>query len=230
MMSASGDHSATIDITESRNKMASKREVPYVRVEAAQGSNIKNQKGGWKKGIAVLDFILRLGATAAALGAAIAMGSSDETLPFFTKFFQFSASYDELPTFQFFVIVMGIVGAYLVLSLPFSMVTIIRPHAVAPKLVLLISYTYLDVHFASHVLTWNSKSCHFIIIGACLEHFCCCRCRCHSLAQNGNSDANRFAIGQQFGDFCRQSSGAVVSAFVSVVIFVILILLSVNSI
>lgn len=101
MMSASGDHSATIDITESRNKMSSKREVPYVRGEAAQGSNIKNKKGGWKKGIAVLEFILRLGATAAALGTAIAMGSSDETLPFFTQFFQFSASYDDLPTFQY---------------------------------------------------------------------------------------------------------------------------------
>ncbi|CAN6555747.1 unnamed protein product [Malus baccata var. baccata] len=217
-MSASGDHSATIDITESRNKMASKREVPYVRVEAAQGSNIKNQKGGWKKAIAVLDFILRLGATAAALGAAIAMGSSDETLPFFTQFFQFSASYDDLPTFH---CSKACPAYFLHRKITFSFIFCV---------VLYIDKQYLDVHFASHVLTWNSKSCHFIIIGACLEHFCCCRCRCHSLAQNGNSDANRFAICQQFGDFCRQSSGAVVSAFVSVVIFVILILFSVNSI
>lgn len=58
-------------------------------------------KGGWKKGIAILDFILRLGATAAALGAAASMGNSEETLPFFTQFFQFQASYDDLPTFMY---------------------------------------------------------------------------------------------------------------------------------
>ncbi|CAL9019903.1 unnamed protein product [Prunus brigantina] len=49
------------------------------------------------------------------------------------------------------------------------------------------------------------------------------------LAPNGNSDANCLAICQQFGDFCQQSSGAVVSAFVAVVIFVILILMSASA-
>jgi hypothetical protein len=57
--------------------------------------------GGWKKGIAIMDFILRLGAIAAALGAAASMGMSDQTLPFFTQFFQFEASYDSFTTFQY---------------------------------------------------------------------------------------------------------------------------------
>lgn len=57
--------------------------------------------GGWKKGIAIIDFILRLGAIAAALGAAASMGMSDQTLPFFTQFFQFEASYDSFTAFQY---------------------------------------------------------------------------------------------------------------------------------
>ncbi|KAL2323054.1 hypothetical protein Fmac_027433 [Flemingia macrophylla] len=57
--------------------------------------------GGWKKGVAIMDFILRLGAIAAALGAAATMGTSDQTLPFFTQFFQFEASYDSFTTFQY---------------------------------------------------------------------------------------------------------------------------------
>lgn len=40
-----------------------------------------------------MDFILRLGAIASALGAAATMATSDETFPFFTQFFQFEASY-----------------------------------------------------------------------------------------------------------------------------------------
>jgi len=57
--------------------------------------------GGWKKGIAIMDFILRLGAIAAALAAAASMGTSDQSLPFFTQFFQFEASYDSFPAFQY---------------------------------------------------------------------------------------------------------------------------------
>jgi uncharacterized protein (TIGR01569 family) len=50
------------------------------------------------------------------------------------------------------------------------------------------------------------------------------------LAHNGNSNTNWLAICQQFGDFCQQVSGAVVAAFVSVVVFVFLIFLSALSI
>lgn len=46
------------------------------------------------------------------------------------------------------------------------------------------------------------------------------------LAHNGNSSSNWLAICNQFGDFCQGVSGAVVAAFVTVVVFVFLILMS----
>nr|AFK48530.1 unknown [Medicago truncatula] len=116
-------------------------------IDVPESSNINKEKtilvaparpGGWKKGTAIMDFILRLGAIAAAIAAAASMGTSDQTLPFFTQFFQFEASYDSLTTFQFFVISMAIAASYLVLSLPFSIVAIIRPHAPGPRLFLII--------------------------------------------------------------------------------------------
>ncbi|XP_045809172.1 casparian strip membrane protein 1 [Trifolium pratense] len=161
--------------------------------------------GGWKKGIAILDFILRLGAVAAALGAAATMGMSDQTLPFFTQFFQFEASYDSFTTFQFFVISMALVAGYLVLSLPFSIVAIIRPHATGPRLFLII----LDTVFLT-LATSSGASAAAIVY----------------LAHNGNQDTNWLAICNQFGDFCAQTSGAVVSSFVTVVILVVLIVMS----
>ncbi|CAJ2672753.1 unnamed protein product [Trifolium pratense] len=161
--------------------------------------------GGWKKGIAIMDFILRLGAVAAALGAAATMGMSDQTLPFFTQFFQFEASYDSFTTFQFFVISMALVAGYLVLSLPFSIVAIIRPHATGPRLFLII----LDTVFLT-LATSSGASAAAIVY----------------LAHNGNQDTNWLAICNQFGDFCAQTSGAVVSSFVTVVILVVLIVMS----
>lgn len=82
--------STTIDIQESSN------------VTKGKAVLVAPQRpGGWKKGIAIMDFILRLGAIAAALGAAATMGMSDQTLPFFTQFFQFEASYDSFTAFQY---------------------------------------------------------------------------------------------------------------------------------
>ncbi|CAI8602424.1 unnamed protein product [Vicia faba] len=183
-------------------------------IDVPESSNIKGKTillgaqarpGGWKKGIAIVDFILRLGAVAAALGAAASMGMSDQTLPFFTQFFQFEASYDSFTTFQFFVISMAIVAGYLVLSLPFSIVAIIRPHATGPRLFLII----LDTVFLT-LATSSAASAASIVY----------------LAHNGNQDTNWLAICNQFGDFCAQTSGAVVSSFVAVVVLLVLIVMS----
>ena len=57
-------------------------------------------KGGYRRGLAVFDVMLRIAGIATALGAAIAMGSTDQTLPFFTQFFQFKASYDDVSAFS----------------------------------------------------------------------------------------------------------------------------------
>ncbi|XP_050243655.1 casparian strip membrane protein 1-like [Quercus robur] len=193
----SGD-STTIDVPES--SAVAKGKAPLVAiVKQEQG------KGGWKRGVAIFDFLLRLGAIITTLTAAATMGTSDETLPFFTQFFQFQASYDDLPTFQFFVIAMAIVGGYLVLSLPFSIVSIVRPQAVGPRVLLLVLDTV--------ALTLNTSAA---AAAAAIVY----------LAHNGNSNTNWLAICQQYGDFCQKVSGAVVAAFVSVVVFVFLILLS----
>ncbi|KAJ6914609.1 casparian strip membrane protein 3 [Populus alba x Populus x berolinensis] len=87
--------SAAIDIPESSS--VAKRKAPLIAVS-------RNAKGGYRKGIAIFDLILRLAAIATALAAAAAMGTSGETLPFFTQFFQFQASYDDLPTFQYVIL------------------------------------------------------------------------------------------------------------------------------
>ncbi|KAK4789425.1 hypothetical protein SAY86_016729 [Trapa natans] len=79
---------------------ASKGKAPLLPVTAAP-----TRTGGWKKGVAIFDFIIRLCAMVAALAAAAAMGTSDQTLPFFTQFFQFQASYDDLPTLQYALLV-----------------------------------------------------------------------------------------------------------------------------
>ncbi|GMN48339.1 hypothetical protein TIFTF001_017526 [Ficus carica] len=100
---------------------------------------------------------------------------------------------------------MAIVGGYLVLSLPLSIVTIIRPHAVGPRLALLILDTL------TLTLTASSAAAATSIV---------------YLAHNGNSSANWMAVCQQFTGFCQGTSGAVVSAFVAVVLLVLLVVLS----
>ncbi|XVE61441.1 hypothetical protein DITRI_Ditri06bG0040400 [Diplodiscus trichospermus] len=191
----SGDHSS-IDVPESSAE--TKGKAPLI-------ANPKEKKSGLKKGMGIFDFLLRLAAIIAALAAAATMGTSDETLPFFTQFFQFEASYDDLPTFMFFVIAMALVAGYLVLSLPFSVVTIVRPHAAAPRLLLFI----FDI-VALTLATAAAAAAAAIVY----------------LAHNGNPNTNWLAICQQFGDFCQKVSGAVVASFVTVVVLMLLILLS----
>ncbi|KAK6779344.1 hypothetical protein RDI58_021528 [Solanum bulbocastanum] len=161
--------------------------------------------GNYKKGISIFDLILRIASVATSIGAAVGMATAGETLPFFTQFFQFEAGYDDLPTFTFFVIAMSIVVAYLVLSIPFSIVCIARSHVVAPRLLLIIFDT------AIITLTTSAAGASAAIV---------------YLAHNGNQDANWLAFCNQFGDFCQTTSGAVVAAFITIVLLLILIVLS----
>lgn len=87
--------STTIDVPES--SAATKGKAPLMGAP-------RHERGGFKKGIAIFDFVLRIGAIVCVLAAAASMGTSDETLPFFTQFFQFQASYDDLPTFQYVIV------------------------------------------------------------------------------------------------------------------------------
>ncbi|KAL8517736.1 hypothetical protein ACS0TY_015821 [Phlomoides rotata] len=161
--------------------------------------------GSYKRGVAIFDLILRVSAAAASLGATIAMGTTEQTLPFFTQFYQFQASYDDLPTFTFFVIAMSIVTGYLVLSLPFSIVCIARPLVAGPRLLLILCDT-LTVALANSAASSSAAIVY--------------------LAHNGNSDANWLAICQQFTDFCQRISGAVVASFIAVALLLFLLVLS----
>ena len=88
--------SSTITIKEATS--ASKtRSVGKVTFAAPMGGG----SGALKRGTAILDFILRLAAIATSLAAAIAMGTTNQTLPFFTQFFQFQAQYDDFPAFSY---------------------------------------------------------------------------------------------------------------------------------
>ncbi|XP_039024946.1 casparian strip membrane protein 1-like [Hibiscus syriacus] len=165
----------------------------------------KEKKSGLKKVMGIFDFILRLAAIIAALVAAATMGTSDETVPFFTQFFQVQASYDDLPTFRFFVIAMAVLAGYLVLSLPFSVVTMVRPNIVVLRILLFI----LDIV----VLSLGTASA---AAAAAVVY----------LAHSGNPNTNWQAICQRFGDFCQKVSGAVVSSFVAVVFLMLMVLLS----
>ncbi|KAI3791568.1 hypothetical protein L2E82_05388 [Cichorium intybus] len=165
----------------------------------------KAAAAGYRRGLAVFDVVLRIAGVATALAAAIAMGSTDQTLPFFTQFFQFKASYDDLPAFTFFLIANAITATYLVLTIPISIVCILRPKAVKPRVVLM----FFDAVMVA--LTTSAAG------GAASIVY---------LAHNGNSDANWPAICQQFNDFCQKISGAVVASFLSVVVLMALVVLS----
>ncbi|GAA0158766.1 dehydrogenase [Lithospermum erythrorhizon] len=161
--------------------------------------------GGYKKGVAIFNLILRISAVATSIGAVATMANAEETLPFFTQFFQFQASYDDLPTFTFFVVAMSFVLGYLILSIPFGIVCIARPYAKAPKMLLIISDTVMLV------LATSTTAASTAMV---------------YLAHNGNPNANWQAICNQFTDFCQQSSGAVVSAFITVALLIFMVVLS----
>lgn len=68
-------------------------------VESGEPSRAAMERAGVNRGVSILDFIFRLVALVGTLGSAIAMGTTNETLPFFTQFIRFRAEYDDLPTF-----------------------------------------------------------------------------------------------------------------------------------
>ncbi|KAG0459632.1 hypothetical protein HPP92_022760 [Vanilla planifolia] len=162
-------------------------------------------RGGWKRGLAIFDFLLRILAIAALVAAAILMGTDDDTLPFFTEDYQFSANFADLPAFTFLVIADGIAAGYLLLSIPFSIVCIVRPVFSCPRLFLLI-FDLLAV-----ALTVAAAASAAAIV---------------YLAHTGNSKANWVPFCIRFQDFCQQSSGAVVATFVGALIVMLMVVMS----
>ncbi|KAL7140996.1 hypothetical protein ABFS83_08G024700 [Erythranthe nasuta] len=165
----------------------------------------KNQKAGVNRGVAVVDFFLRIVAIIATLASAISMGTTDESLPFFTQFIRFRAQYDDLPTFTFFVVANSIVSAYLVLSLALSISHIIRSGSRNSRVVLIIFDTAMLA-----LLTSGASAAAAIVY----------------LAHKGNTKTNWFAICQQFNSFCERTSGSLIGSFGAMVVFILLILMS----
>ncbi|KAG9160864.1 hypothetical protein Leryth_008680 [Lithospermum erythrorhizon] len=164
-------------------------------------------KGGMKRKLGVLDLILRIGAAVSTMAAAVIMGTLDVHLPFFTQFVQFEAQYNDLPPFQFFMFANGIACGFIVIvSLPLSIVCILRPYtAVRVRLFLVI--------FDTVVLTLVTSAA---AAGADIVY----------LAHNGNSNTNWQAFCNQYTDFCQNSSSAVIASFIGVGFIIFLVTVS----
>lgn len=87
----SGNATASTHAADAPRSMTA-RVTPFAAIKA-----MTTGKRGMKRGLAILDFILRLCAFATTLTAAITMGTTDETLPFVTEYFQFYANFSDLP-------------------------------------------------------------------------------------------------------------------------------------
>ena len=70
-----------------------------VVIEAGQVSKGTAPRRNVKRGLSIMDLILRIFGAVGTLGAAVAMGTNEQSLGFATQFVQFSAGYDDLPTF-----------------------------------------------------------------------------------------------------------------------------------
>lgn len=160
---------------------------------------------GFRRCMAFVDLLLRVVAFGPTLAAAIATATSNETLSVFTEHFQFQARFDDFPTFTFFVAANAIAAGYLVLSLPFSVVGIIRPKATVVRLLLLIADMVMVV-----LVTAAASAAAAIVY----------------VAHEGNRRANWVPICMNFHGFCERTSGSVVAAFLAVLVFILLVLLS----
>uniref|UniRef100_A0A453S4U8 CASP-like protein n=1 Tax=Aegilops tauschii subsp. strangulata TaxID=200361 RepID=A0A453S4U8_AEGTS len=161
---------------------------------------------GFRRCMAFVDLLLRVAAFGPTLAAAISTGTSDETLSVFTEFFQFRARFDDFPAFTFFMVANAVAAGYLVLSLPFSIVGIIRPKATGIRLLLLVCDTVMVV-----LVTAAASAAAAIVY----------------VAHEGSRRANWAPICMQFHGFCQRTSGAVVASFLAVLVFIVLVLLSV---
>ncbi|XP_008459331.2 casparian strip membrane protein 1 [Cucumis melo] len=178
-----------------------------MKAVTGESSELKSSKlkPGVNRGLSIFDFILRLAAIVGALGSAIAMGTTTQTLPFATQFIQFRAEYNDLPMFTFFVVACAIVSGYLVLSLPLSIFHILRSRARATRVVLV----FLDAGMMA-LLTSGASAAAAIVY----------------LAHKGNGKTNWLAICQQFNSFCERTSGSLIGSFVAIVLLMIMIFLS----
>jgi uncharacterized protein (TIGR01569 family) len=163
---------------------------------------------GFRCCLAVVDLLLRLAALGTTLAAAISTGTADERLSVFTTTFQFHARFDDFPAFTSLLVANAVAAGYLVLSLPFSVVGIVRPSKAATGVGLLLLLVCDVVVMA--LLTASGAAAAAIVY----------------VAHSGNRRANWVPICMQFHGFCQPTSGSVVATFLAVLIFVVLVLMA----
>ncbi|WJX44779.1 hypothetical protein P8452_31722 [Trifolium repens] len=181
--------------------------VSEVEIESgkiSKGASLSSSKG-MKRGLSIMDFILRICAATSTLGSALSMGTAKQTMPFATRFVRFKVVYHDLPTFVFFVTANSIVCGYLVLSLALSFFHIVRTISLKSRILLV----FLDTVMFG-LLTSGASAAAAIV----------------NIAHYGNSSANWFPFCQQYNYFCGRISGSLIGSFIAVVLFIILILMS----
>jgi len=67
-------------------------------IEVGEAIKGASPRKGVRRGLSIMDFVLRIVAAVATLGAALAMATTNETLPFATQFIKFRAQFDDLPS------------------------------------------------------------------------------------------------------------------------------------
>ncbi|KAK3122481.1 hypothetical protein QOZ80_8AG0614240 [Eleusine coracana subsp. coracana] len=165
---------------------------------------LRSGAAGFRRCLSLIDFVLRVAAFGPTLAAAISTGTADERLSVFTNFFQFHARFDDFPAFTFFMVANAVAAGYLVLSLPFSAVGILRASAAGVRLFLLVCDMLVTL-----LLTGAGAAAAAILY----------------VAHWGNIRANWVPICMQFHGFCQRTSGAVVASFLAVLVFLVLILM-----
>ncbi|CAO2190202.1 unnamed protein product [Urochloa humidicola] len=183
---------------------------------AAAGNNgrglpllLRSGADGFRRCLAVIDFLLRVAAFGPTLAAAISTGTADERLSVFTQFFQFHARFDDFTAFTFFVVANAVAAGYLVLSLPFSAVGILRPKATGARVFLLLC----DVVVMCLLTAAGAAAAAVVYV-----------------AHWGSRRANWVPICMQFHGFCQRTSGAVVATFLAVLVFLVLIFMGAGAI
>ncbi|KAJ1266757.1 hypothetical protein BS78_07G002600 [Paspalum vaginatum] len=166
---------------------------------------LRSGADGFRRCLGVIDFLLRVAAFGATLAAAISTGTADERLSVFTQFFQFHARFDDFPAFTFFLVGNAVASGYLVLSLPFSASCVVRPKATGVRLFLLLC----DVVVMALLAAAGAAAAAIVYV-----------------AHSGNLRANWVPICMQFHGFCQRTSGAVVAAFLAVLVFIVLVLMA----
>ncbi|ESW25547.1 hypothetical protein PHAVU_003G045200 [Phaseolus vulgaris] len=178
-------------------------------IEVGEASKGASPRKGVTRGLSVMDFVLRILAAVGTLGAALAMGTTNETLPFTTQFIKFRAEFDDLPSLVFFVMGNSIVSGYLVLSLVLSVFHMLRSTAVKSRILLVAFDTVM-----MGLITASASAATSIVY----------------IAHKGNAGANWFAICQQYNNFCERISGSLIGSYIAVALFTILIIISVLAI